>query len=70
VGDFVKKKMSKSNLDALRSRITTQVGQDRRVEKVIEVDFQESENKLNIRVVVQAFGRTLRPLSYDFAKAV
>lgn len=70
VGDFVKKRSTKSNLDELRTRIITQVVQDRRVEKVLSVELTESENKLTVRVVVQAFGRTLRPQSYDFAKAV
>jgi phage baseplate assembly protein W len=70
VADFVKKKMTKSALDDLAIRIKDQISQDRRVDKVLEVTFTESENKLSVRIVVQAFGRAIRPLSYDFSKAV
>jgi phage baseplate assembly protein W len=79
LGDAVKGKLTKGTLDALTARIREQVAADRRTEKVISVTVTPLSTStttgplagvqgIRVHVVVQAFGRVLRPLAYRFAR--
>lgn len=70
--DYVKKTRTKSTIDELTLRIKGQIARDRRVQKVLQVLVTEEQfgddTGLKVVVIVQAFGRTLRPLAYSFKK--
>lgn len=71
LGDFQKKKATKGNIDTLTTRVREQVAADRRTQKVLSVvivDLPAPAQGIKVTVTVQAFGRTLRPLSYSFSK--
>jgi phage baseplate assembly protein W len=74
VPSYVKKKRSAANLSELTNRVKAQIQRDRRVQKVLGVTITREQygydTGIKVVVVVQAFGRTLRPLVYDFKKEI
>lgn len=72
VGDYVYAKLTTSTIDELTARIREQVAADRRTDQVLSVTVTPMTfgDKPGIQVVVvaMAFGRTLRPLAYNFTK--
>lgn len=71
---LLKKPMNKAVLSQLRQRIVQQLGQDRRIDKVITCDLTPfvtaSNSGLTVTVVVQAIGRDVRFQPFQFAKEV
>ena len=67
---YLKKPTTKSNLDELRHRIIDNLGSERRIDKVLEVDVTEmlfgSDTGIRIVISVQAFGRTQRLKPFNF----
>lgn len=74
VDTYVKKPYTRSVQDELTSRIRSQVAQDRRVDKVLQVtvtqEFFGSDPGVRIVLVVQAKGKTLRPMQFTFKRTV
>jgi phage baseplate assembly protein W len=74
VDTFVKKPYTRTVQDELTARIKSQVAQDRRVDKVLEVtvtqEFFGADPGVRIAVVVQAKGKTLRPMQFSFKRTV
>lgn len=72
VPQFVKKSLTRSNLDALRTRIIEQVSQDRRVDRVLECSATpyifDGVPGVLVHLVVQATGRTVRFSPLGFAQ--
>lgn len=76
---FVKKRMTKSLLDQLSHRITDQLSQDRRIDKVLSATvtretFSDQNGNpvpgLSVVVVVQAKGKQLRFQPFNFARSI
>jgi phage baseplate assembly protein W len=74
VDTYVKKPYTRAVQDELTSRIRSQVAQDRRIDKVLEVtvtqEFFGADPGVRIVVVAQAKGRTLRPMQFSFKRTV
>lgn len=74
LGDYLKKPMTKANLDELTVRMREQTARERRVDKVIEITLTptmyDTQQGLHVYVRVQAAGRLIRPLTYAFKKEV
>lgn len=74
VDTYVKKPYTRAVQDELTSRIRSQVAQDRRVDKVLQVtvsqEFFGTVPGVRIILVVQAKGKTLRPMQFSFKRTV
>ena len=74
VDTYVKKPYTRAVADELTSRIRSQVSQDRRVDKVLQVtvtqEFFGNDPGVRIQLVVQAKGKTLRPMTFNFKRTV
>jgi len=67
---FVKKGITKSNMDELRHRIIDNLSLERRINKVLSVEITErmfgDQTGISILIVVQALGRTVRLQPFNF----
>lgn len=74
VPSFLKKPLTRSNTNSLRTRIIEQIQQDRRVDKVITCDVTpytfDGVPGLLIDVTVQALGRSIHFQPFGFAQEV
>lgn len=74
VDTYVKKPYTRAVQDELTSRIKSQVAQDRRVDKVLEATVTQAffgdSPGVRISLVVQAKGKTLRPMQFSFKRTV
>jgi phage baseplate assembly protein W len=77
VEDFVRKPMTQANLSQLEIRIREQLLQDRRVESVPTITLTPTvfttssggqQPGLVVEIQVQALGRTMRTMRYDFSR--
>ncbi len=71
IGDFVKKKMTGTVLDTLKSRIRDQISADRRVTRVTTLDVTPSVDQnarpyLRVNIEYEVVGRKVAPLSQNF----
>lgn len=74
VDTYVKKPYTRAVQEELTSRIRSRLSQDRRVDKVLSVtvnqEFFGADPGVRIVVVVQAKGKTLRPMQFTFKRTV
>jgi phage baseplate assembly protein W len=72
MGTFLKKPVNAAVVEQLTSRIISQVGQDRRVDKVVSVTVTPvlfgDQPGLRVVVVVQALGRKQLPIGMTFKR--
>ena len=70
VQDWVKKRMTTSERNALRQRIIEQLAQEKRIDDVVEVLVEQQSNPalIVVRVKIKTAGRELRFQPFEFSE--